>query len=84
LYPEKPDCVKLVSGTHIGTIAAGVVKAGADIIQVSGGSGGTGAATLVSMKHAGLPWELGLAEVHNTLTAMGLRSQVQLRVDGGL
>jgi glutamate synthase domain-containing protein 3 len=84
LYPEKPVCVKLVSGTHIGTIAAGVVKAGADIIQVSGGSGGTGAATLVSMKHAGLPWELGLAEVHNTLTAMGLRSQVQLRVDGGL
>lgn len=84
LFPEKPVCVKLVAGANIGTIAAGVVKAGANIIQISGGDGGTGAATLVSMKHAGLPWELGLAEVHRQLSENDLRSQVKLRVDGGL
>ena len=77
-------CVKLVSGVHIGTIAVGVAKAGADVIQISGGDGGTGAAPLSSMKHAGLPWELGLAEVHQALVANELRERVTLRVDGGL
>ncbi|MFO7561906.1 MAG: glutamate synthase large subunit [Enhygromyxa sp.] len=76
--------VKLVSGVDIGTIAVGVAKAGADVISVSGGDGGTGAAPLSSMKHAGLPWELGLAEVHRALVEQGLRERVILRVDGGL
>ncbi len=76
--------VKLVSGANIGAISAGVVKAGADTIQISGGDGGTGAALLTSMRHAGLPWEIGLAEVHQTLTDFGLREHVSLRVDGGL
>ena len=84
LHPGKPVAVKLVAGVNIGTIAAGVVKAGADIVQVSGGDGGTGAASLMSMKHAGLPWELGLNEVHRTLCEQNLRSHVRLRVDGGL
>jgi glutamate synthase domain-containing protein 2/glutamate synthase domain-containing protein 3 len=76
--------VKLVSGENIGTIAVGVAKAGADVIHISGGDGGTGAATLTSMKHAGLPWEIGLLEVHKTLTLHGLREYVELRTDGGL
>lgn len=76
--------VKLVSGENIGTIAVGVAKAGADIIHISGGDGGTGAATLTSMKHAGLPWEIGLLEVHRTLCEHGLRDFVELRTDGGL
>jgi glutamate synthase domain-containing protein 2/glutamate synthase domain-containing protein 1/glutamate synthase domain-containing protein 3 len=76
--------VKLVSGENIGTIAVGVAKAGADVIHISGGDGGTGAATLTSMKHAGLPWEIGLHEVHKTLTIHGLREYVELRTDGGL
>jgi len=76
--------VKLVSGENIGTIAVGVVKAGADVIHISGGDGGTGAATLTSMKHAGLPWEIGLLEVHRTLCEHGLREFVELRTDGGL
>jgi glutamate synthase domain-containing protein 2/glutamate synthase domain-containing protein 1/glutamate synthase domain-containing protein 3 len=76
--------VKLVSGVDIGTIAVGVVKAGADVIQVSGGDGGTGAAPQSSMKHAGLAWELGLTEVHQALVEHGLRERVTLRVDGGL
>ena len=84
LRPGVRVAVKLVSGTNIGAIAAGVVKAGADIIQVSGGDGGTGAATLTSMQHAGLPWELGLMEVHRTLGDQWLRDRVTLRVDGGL
>jgi glutamate synthase domain-containing protein 2/glutamate synthase domain-containing protein 1/glutamate synthase domain-containing protein 3 len=84
LHPDKRVCVKLVSGVNIGTIAAGVVKAGADVVQISGGDGGTGAATLTSMRHAGLPWELGLVEVHKELTLRGLRDEVVLRVDGGL
>lgn len=67
----------------IGTIAAGVSKANADIIQISGHDGGTGASPLSSIKHAGSPWELGLAEVHRTLLQNGLRSRVTLRVDGG-
>ncbi|MEM6733433.1 MAG: glutamate synthase-related protein, partial [Myxococcota bacterium] len=84
LKPGVPVCVKLVAGKNIGTIAAGVVKAGADVIQISGGDGGTGAATITSMRHAGLPWELGLAEVHNALLDQELRHRVVLRVDGGL
>ncbi|MBR56791.1 MAG: glutamate synthase large subunit [Myxococcales bacterium] len=84
LAPDHSICVKLVAGVNIGTIAAGVVKAGADIIQISGGDGGTGAATLVSMKHSGIPWEIGLAEVHQTLCEQDLRNHVSLRVDGGL
>src|SRR5690606_23475169 len=77
-------CVKLVAGANIGTIAVGVVKAGADVIQVSGTDGGTGAASLSSMKHAGWPWELGLVDVHKALVEHGLRGAVRLRVDGGL
>ncbi|MCH8558307.1 MAG: glutamate synthase large subunit [Balneolia bacterium] len=83
----KPDAkvnVKLVSGANIGTIAVGVAKAGADIIHISGGDGGTGAASLSSMKNAGLPWEFGLAEVHRLLIANNLRKSVLLRVDGGI
>jgi glutamate synthase domain-containing protein 2/glutamate synthase domain-containing protein 3/glutamate synthase domain-containing protein 1 len=84
LKPELKVSVKLVSGKNIGAIALGVVKAGADIIQISGGNGGTGAASLMSMKHAGLPWEIGLIEVHRLLCQAELRDQVVLRVDGGL
>jgi len=75
--------VKLVSERGIGTIAAGVVKALADSIHISGADGGTGASPLSSIQHAGLPWELGLAEVQQTLRLNGLRSRVRLRVDGG-
>ena len=82
--PEASVCVKLVAGSNIGNIAAGVVKAGADVIQISGADGGTGAASVGSMMHAGLPWELGLTETHRTLCALGLRQKVSLRVDGGL
>lgn len=84
IKPGVKVSVKLVSGKNIGAIALGVVKAGADIILVSGGSGGTGAANLMSMKHAGLPWEIGLLEVHQLLTETNMRSNVILRVDGGL
>lgn len=84
LRPDVAVCVKLVAGAGIGTIAAGVVKAGADVIQISGTDGGTGAATVSSMKHAGWPWELGLLEVHRNLVDHGLRTAVRLRVDGGL
>jgi len=76
--------VKLVAGENIGTIAVGVAKAGADVIHISGGDGGTGAATLTSMKQAGLPWEIGLREAHGTLVENGLREFVELRTDGGL
>jgi glutamate synthase domain-containing protein 3 len=82
--PSAKVSVKLVSGSTIGTIAVGVAKAGADIIHVAGSDGGTGAATLTSMKHAGLPWELGLTEVHKALVKNGLRRHVTLRVDGAL
>ncbi|MEO1021599.1 MAG: glutamate synthase large subunit [Bacteroidota bacterium] len=84
LHPAGNVSVKLVSGVNIGTIAVGVAKAGADIIQISGGEGGTGAASLSSMKHAGLPWEIGLLEAHQALIENGLRDQVILRTDGGL
>ncbi|MBT6325353.1 MAG: glutamate synthase large subunit [Bdellovibrionales bacterium] len=76
--------VKLVSSEHIGTISIGVVKAGADIIHISGGNGGTGAADKLSMKHTGLPFEFGLLEVHRSLVKNNLREHVLLRVDGGL
>ncbi|MEW6512072.1 MAG: glutamate synthase large subunit [Bacteroidota bacterium] len=82
--PSAEVSVKLVSGSGIGTIAVGVAKAGADIIYIAGGDGGTGAATLGSMKHAGLPWEFGLMEVHRVLCENRLRGSVQLRTDGGL
>ncbi|MDR9415476.1 MAG: glutamate synthase large subunit [Gracilimonas sp.] len=84
LHPDGKVSVKLVSGVNIGTIAVGVAKAGADVIQVSGGEGGTGAASLSSMKHAGLPWEIGLPEVHQALVENNLRDHVILRTDGGL
>jgi len=84
LNPKAKVDVKLVAGVNIGTIAVGVVKAGADIIHISGYDGGTGAATLSSMKHAGLPFELGLVEVHEALKANNLRQHVSLHVDGNL
>ncbi|HEX9995229.1 MAG TPA: glutamate synthase large subunit, partial [Acidimicrobiales bacterium] len=76
--------VKLVAESGVGTVAAGVVKALADVVHVSGASGGTGASPLSSIKHAGLPWELGLAETRQALAENGLRGRVRLRVDGGL
>ena len=82
--PRALISVKLVSQFGIGIIASGVVKAGADIILVSGNDGGTGASPLGSVKHTGLPWEIGLMEVHRTLLQNGLRKKVTLRVDGGL
>jgi glutamate synthase (NADPH/NADH) large chain/glutamate synthase (ferredoxin) len=77
-------CVKLVAETGVGTIAAGVAKANADIILISGHDGGTGASPLSSIKHAGLPWEMGLAETQQVLMLNGLRDRVTLRTDGGL
>ena len=74
--------VKLVSQVGIGTVAAGVAKAKADVILVSGHDGGTGASPLNSLKHAGTPWELGLAEAQQTLMVNGLRDRVSLQVDG--
>jgi glutamate synthase (NADPH/NADH) large chain len=76
--------VKLVSEDGIGTIAAGVAKANADVVHVSGHSGGTGASPRTSIKHAGLPWELGLAEANQMLRETGLRSRIRVSVDGGL
>ncbi len=75
--------VKLVSCAGVGTVAAGVVKGLADAVQIAGADGGTGASPLSSVKHAGLPWELGLAETQQTLVANGLRGRVRLQVDGG-
>merc|ERR1712238_490089 len=76
--------VKLVSSIGIGTVACGVAKANADVIQISGGDGGTGASPLSSIKHAGGPWELGIAEAHSALYDNNLRDRVILRVDGGI
>ena len=76
--------VKLVSGAGVGIIAAGVAKAGADVITISGHNGGTGSSPLTSIKNTGLPWEIGLRETHDTLVRAGLRSRLSLRVDGGL
>ena len=82
--PEARVSVKLVSVAGVGTIAAGVAKAHADVVVISGFDGGTGAAPLTSMKHAGLPWEVGLAEAHQTLVKNNLRHRVKLQVDGQL
>ncbi|WP_426229733.1 glutamate synthase large subunit [Pararhizobium sp. DWP3-4] len=82
--PEADISVKLVSEVGVGTVAAGVAKARADHITVSGYDGGTGASPLTSLKHAGSPWEIGLAETHQTLVLNGLRSRIALQVDGGL
>jgi glutamate synthase (ferredoxin) len=84
INPQAQVSVKLVAEVGIGTIAAGVAKANADIIQISGHDGGTGASPLSSIKHAGSPWELGLTEVHRVLMENELRDRVLLRVDGGL
>ncbi|MBD1908162.1 glutamate synthase-related protein [Funiculus sociatus GB2-A5] len=83
INPKAGVSVKLVAEVGIGTIAAGVAKANADVIQISGHDGGTGASPLSSIKHAGSPWELGLTEVHRVLMENELRSRVILRVDGG-
>ena len=82
--PRARLSVKLVAETGVGTVAAGVVKADADVVLISGHDGGTGASPLTSLKHAGGPWELGLAETHQTLVANGLRDRVVLQVDGQL
>ncbi len=84
INPEAKVCVKLVSRSGIGTIAAGVAKANADIILISGHNGGTGASPQTSIKYAGLPWEMGLTEVHQVLTLNRLRHRVRLRTDGGI
>ncbi|MGF1538620.1 MAG: glutamate synthase-related protein [Elainellaceae cyanobacterium] len=84
INPKAKVSVKLVAEVGIGTIAAGVAKANADVIQISGHDGGTGASPLSSIKHAGVPWELGVTEVHKALFANGLRDRVILRADGGL
>jgi glutamate synthase domain-containing protein 2/glutamate synthase domain-containing protein 1/glutamate synthase domain-containing protein 3 len=80
--PEAEVSVKLVSELGVGTIAAGVVKAGADRVLISGYDGGTGASPLSSIRHAGAPWELGLSETQQTLLLNGLRDRVRLQVDG--
>jgi glutamate synthase (NADPH/NADH) large chain len=82
--PSARISVKLVSEVGVGTIAAGVAKGHADNILISGDSGGTGASPLTSIKHAGLPWELGIAETHQTLVLNDLRSRVRLQTDGQL
>lgn len=84
INPNAKVSVKLVSEVGIGTITAGVAKANADVIQISGHDGGTGASPLSSIKHAGCPWELGVTEVHRTLFENQLRDRVLLRADGGL
>ncbi|GIU83410.1 MAG: glutamate synthase [Acidimicrobiales bacterium] len=80
--PEARIHVKLVAEVGVGTIAAGVSKAHADVVLISGHDGGTGASPLTSIKHAGVPWELGLAETHQTLLANGLRDRIVVQVDG--
>ena len=82
--PEAKVTVKLVAETGVGTVAAGVAKANADIILVSGHDGGTGASPLSSIKYAGLPWEIGIAETQQVLMMNGLRDRVVLRTDGGM
>ncbi|GAA4770795.1 glutamate synthase large subunit [Stakelama sediminis] len=84
INPKARVCVKLVSSAGIGTVAAGVAKAHADVILVAGNTGGTGASPQTSIKYAGTPWEMGLSEVNQTLTLNSLRGRVKLRTDGGL
>ena len=81
--PHARISVKLVAQAGVGTVAAGVAKAGADVVVIAGWSGGTGASPLSSLKHAGVPWELGIAEAQQVLMANGLRRHVRLQVDGG-
>jgi len=76
--------VKLVSSVGVGTVAAGVSKAHADVVLISGHDGGTGAAPLTSLKHAGAPWEIGLADAQQTLVLNGLRDRITVQVDGGM
>ncbi len=80
--PEARINVKLVSEAGVGTIAAGVAKAKADVVLISGADGGTGASPLSSIRHAGLPWEMGLAEAHQTLVKNNLRNRITLQTDG--
>ena len=82
--PDADISVKLVSEVGVGTVAAGVAKAHADHVTISGMEGGTGASPLTSVKHAGSPWEMGLAETHQTLLKNKLRSRIKVQVDGGL
>jgi len=82
--PKARVGVKLVASTGVGTIAAGVAKAKADVILISGHSGGTGASPQTSIKHVGIPWEMGLTEANQILTLNGLRHKVTLRTDGGI
>jgi len=82
--PRALVSVKLVAGSGVGTIAVGVAKAYADLITIAGFDGGTGASPLSSVKYAGLPWEIGLAETHQALVENGLRHKIRLQVDGGL
>ena len=82
--PDALVSVKLVAEPGVGTIAAGVVKAYADLITISGYDGGTGASPLSSVKYAGSPWELGLSETHQVLRSQDMRHQVRLQTDGGL
>ncbi len=82
--PKADVSVKLVSEVGVGTVAAGVSKGRADHVTISGFEGGTGASPLTSIKHAGSPWEIGLAETHQTLVLNGLRSRIAVQVDGGL
>jgi glutamate synthase (NADPH/NADH) large chain len=84
INPDAKVCVKLVSQTGVGTVAAGVAKAKADVILISGHNGGTGASPQTSIKYAGLPWEMGLTEAHQVLALNQLRDRVTLRTDGGL
>jgi len=84
INPDARVCVKLVARSGIGTIAAGVAKAKADVILISGHNGGTGASPQTSIKYAGVPWEMGLTEVHQVLTLNRLRHSVLLRTDGGI
>lgn len=84
INPRARVSVKLVAQAGVGTVAAGVAKAFADVVQISGHSGGTGASPLSSIKHAGAAWELGLAETQQVLVANELRGRVRVRVDGGL
>ena len=82
--PQARIHVKLVAESGVGTVAAGVSKAHADVVLISGHDGGTGAAPLTSLKHAGLPWELGLAETQQTLLLNGLRDRITVQVDGAM
>jgi glutamate synthase (NADPH/NADH) large chain len=84
INPRAKVCVKLVASSGVGTIAAGVAKAKADVILISGHNGGTGASPATSIKFAGLPWEMGLTEAHQVLAMNDLRSRITLRTDGGL